>query len=121
VRRSVTDVRGVLRDAPPGLLPLVHAAALDVVFVLGVLQASPYPDGRSSAWLGVPALVLALTLPLLLLLTVVVSLTCAPQPAPSRQQTVARLQAATVLLSGLGFVRYLSPWGRAGVAAIVAT
>jgi hypothetical protein len=121
VRRSVTAVRGVLRDAPPGLLPLAQAAALDAVFVLCVLQASPDPDGTSSAWLGVPALLLALTLPLLLLLTVAVSLTCAPQPAPSRQRTVNRLQAATVLLSALGFALYLSPWGRAGVETIVAT
>jgi hypothetical protein len=114
-------VSGLRRGVPPGVLPLLLAAALDLVFVAGLLRADRRPEQAWSPWLGIPAHVLALTLPLLLLVTVVVALTSTPGSGRRSRRSLARLQAATVVVAVLGFGVYVSPWGRAGVAAIVET
>ena len=110
-----------MRGLPVGLLPLAHAAALDVAFVVTVLLAPQGAVRTSPAWLQVPGLLLALTLPLLLLVTVFAALTCGPPAGPSGRRSLRRLQAATGALAGLGFALSLSPWGAAGVAAAVET
>ena len=121
-RGSATDVRpGVALDdrhrLPPGLLPLTSAAACDLVFVLGVLHGPATPEQTWSPWLGIPAIWLALTLPLLLLVTVVVAVT--GEPHPSHRSGLHHLQEATIALAVLGLAVYLSPWGRAGVRALL--
>jgi hypothetical protein len=108
-----------VRRLPVGLLPLAHAAALDVAFAGTVLLAPQGAVRSSSAWLQVPGLVLALTLPLLLLVTVVVALTCPLPAGPSDRRSLRRLQAATGALAGLGLALYVSPGGAAAVAAAV--
>ena len=117
---GVLDRLGGLRHhLPPGLLPLAHAAALDLLFVFGVLQRPGGSDQTWSPWLGLPAVVLALTLPLLLLATVVVALT--GQPHPSNRTGLHPLQTASIALAGLGCALYFSPWGKAGVTAMLET
>ena len=106
-----------LHHLPPGLLPLAHAAAIDVVFVLGVLHGPDGPEQEWSPWLGVPAIWLALTMPLLLLGTVVVALS--GEPHPSHRSGLHHLQTATIVLAVLGLVIYLSPWGKAGVRVLL--
>lgn len=111
----------LLGRPPPGVLPLAHAAALDLVFALGVLHAPSRPDEAWSPWFGLPVYLLALTLPLLLFVLVVVALTGPPVAARPASRRLSRWQAATIAMSGLGFSMYVSPWGRAGVAAILET
>ncbi len=119
LRAYAPHVRSDVRGLPAGLLPLAHAAALDLAFVVTVLLAPQGTVRSSPAWLQVTGLALAVTLPLLLLVTVVVALTCTPPAAPSGRRSLRRLQAATGALAGLGLALYLSPWGAAGVAAAV--
>ena len=106
---TVRDVRDVPRSVPPGTAPLAAAGVLDVVFVLGVLQADEGPGG--SPWRDLSAYLLALTLPLLLIDTVALTGPTAGRPS--------RWQAATLALAGLGFAAYLSPWGRAGISVVL--
>ena len=121
--RTAVAARGVLgrlpRSLPPGLLPLAHAAAFVVLFVVGVLPGPGDPEQAWSPWLGLPAIVLALTLPLLLLVTVLFALSGAPHP--SSRSGLHRLQEATVALAVLGLAVYLSPWGRTGVRTVLET
>ncbi len=104
---------------PPGVLPLAHAAALDVAFALGVRHAPSGPQEAWSPWFGLPVHVLALTLPLLLFALVVVALTGPAVPGRPAGRRLSLWQVTTIATAGLGLAMYLSPWGRAGVAAIV--
>ena len=103
------------------MLPLAHAAVLDVAFALGVRRAPSGPHEAWSPWFGLPVYVLALTLPLLLFVLVVVALTGPPAAGRPAGRRLSRWQAATVAMAVLGCALYLSPWGRAGVAAILET
>lgn len=105
----------------PGVLPLAHAAALDVVFALGLLRAPSGPEEAWSPWFGLPLYVLALTLPLLLFVLVVVALTSPPVAGRAAPRRLTRWQVATIATAGLGLAMYLSPWGRAGITAVLQT
>ena len=105
----------------PGVLPLAAAAALDVVFVLGLLRAPSGPQDAWSPWFGLPLHVLVLVLPLLLFVLVVVALTSPPGAGPAATRRLTRWQVATIAIAGLGLALYLSPWGRAGIAAVLET
>ena len=116
------DVREPLTGRPsPGVLPLAAAAVLVVAFALGLGSGPSHPDEPWSPWFGLPLHLLALTLPLLLLVLVVVALTSPPAAGPAAPRRLTRWQVATVVTAGLGLALYLSPWGRAGIAAVLET
>ena len=104
----------------PGVLPSAAAAGLVVLFGLGLRSAPSNPDQAWSPWFGLPLHLLVLTLPLLLLVLVVVALT-SPPAAPAAPRRLTRWQVATIATAGLGLALYLSPWGRAGIAAVLET
>ena len=103
------------------MLPLAHAAALVVVFALGLRSAPSHPEEAWSPWFGLPLHLLALTFPLLLFVLVVVAVTSPPVAGPAASRRLVRLQVATIATAGLGLALYLSPWGRAGITAVLQT
>lgn len=100
---------------------MAHAAALVVVFALGLLSGPSRPQEAWSPWYGLPLHVLTLTFPLLLLGLVVVALTSPRDGGPAAPRRLTRWQVATIATAGLGLAVYLSPWGRAGITAVLQT
>ena len=63
VRTTDATFGRLVRHPPPGALPLLVAAALDGLFVLGMLHGPAGPEQAWSPWWALPAVWVALTLP----------------------------------------------------------